>query len=43
MCVLLTCVGYRHAASERLILSRGIDGHTKVVHRKSEFEEEVKP
>lgn len=42
-CVFLTCVGYRHAASERLILSGEIDRHTKVVHKKSAFDVEVMP
>lgn len=39
----LTCVSYRRAASKRLILSREIDRHTKVVHQKSALAAEVMP
>lgn len=35
MCVFLVLVGYRHAASKRLILSWEIDRHTKVAHKVS--------
>lgn len=37
LCVFLTCVGYRRAASKRLILNRTIDKHTKVVHKRASF------
>nr|XP_020463178.1 N(4)-(beta-N-acetylglucosaminyl)-L-asparaginase [Monopterus albus] len=42
-CVFLTCVGYRRAASKRLILSREIDRHIKLVHKKPAFLFEVMP